>query len=184
VSKLQWLLLAAIVGSLLVRNESIAREKAINQAAMELAADGARLSRLIETRRFGRSLDVEAVFEQVRRESRLSIVSIQLRGQDGAIEAVAGLKIDSAFPVEYVKSHSEMRRPVFKVREDPGGKVIVEAFPIRWPVSGNHFRWAQVADTEPAGQLSRVGIIEITARLGPMKARVGSRRKRVVELTI
>src|SRR5258708_2042867 len=92
-------LLALLLVITAVHYRSLARRVLLARAATELAEDGVRLNRLIESNRITRPRDLEAAFGQIRQESWLSIMWIQLRGADGAVQARAGVEADPVVPV-------------------------------------------------------------------------------------
>ncbi len=133
------ILLLVLVVAAVLHYRSVEHRKMVKRAAAELAVDGARLRSIIETNRITRSRDLEIAFEQIRQESRLSIVWIHVRD----VNSVQGAQIH--------------------VVQIQGAAAVVETFPIHSvdPVSGSP--WKNVADREP-----RVRIIEIAARLDRM----------------
>src|SRR5260370_28425812 len=104
-----WILPSLLLVTAIFHVRSVTRRNLINRAATQLAADGARLKRVIEA---GRFKQLETVFEQARQESRLSIMWVQLRGEDGTVEAGVGPKAEPSFPVEFSRTRFKNSQPV------------------------------------------------------------------------
>jgi hypothetical protein len=106
----EWLLLTVVIAVIILNCQSAAQRSLVNPAAAELTVEGERLRGLIEAGQFAPQ-DLGAVFERIRQESRLTIVSIHLLNHAGQVEAAAG---------------------VDRVQENRTGILIVAAIPIRW----------------------------------------------------
>jgi hypothetical protein len=146
---------------------AVARRDMVIRAETELAAEGLGVRNLIEAGKFRRSYELNAAFERIRRESALEILSIQMRDPDGVVVAGAGGAAEAAIPLTFVQSHSQSRKPMFKVRERLTGTLIVEALPVAWRDAGtgpSKKRW--LLECANASN-DRIGTVEIVARLRP-----------------
>lgn len=110
----RWSLLGLLVMSDVLLARSVAQRYFVRRAASELATESARLRRAVETGRSTREL--EAAFEEIRQQSSLTILWVQLRDRDGIVQARAGLDVQPALPVKWLGYLS--------------GTVAVERFPI------------------------------------------------------
>ncbi len=124
------------------RRRTLLREEAA------LAAEGARVSRLLETSRGG---TLNILLERARSQSPLRIACILLRDRAGTLLAGAGLAIAAQKP-----------GAAFQVIHRPEGNLLVGSFPARWS-SGNPWR---LAATRGGGVVMQTGVIEIAIRLG------------------
>jgi hypothetical protein len=144
----RWSVLGLLVMADLLLARSAAQRHFVNRAASELATESARLREAVETGRGPREL--EAAFEEIRQQSSLSILWIQLRDENGTVQARVEPDTQPALPVKLFGYIS--------------GTVAVEAFPIEWPAVGSQTR--------------RAGTIEIAARLDRIHIDVRPRPRR------
>ncbi len=146
----RWTVLGLLIVVNILLARSVAQRHFVTRAASELATERTRLKRLVETGRYHNPQELESAFEEIRQESSLSILWIQLRDQDGSVQAHTGVDTPSILPVKLLGYIS--------------GTLAVDAFPIEWPAVGAGTRHA--------------GTIEIAARLDRVHIDVRPRPRR------
>src|SRR5438067_1715318 len=129
------ILIGLIFAVTFARQRSITRKTILNRVAAnrtstELAAEGFRLRRLIESKGIANSAELEAAFEQMRRQSRLRIEWIHLRETSGDLEAQPG------------------GAPVMKIKRYGSGSIVVAEFAVRRPATMNGRPWKLIINRE------------------------------------
>lgn len=178
------ILVAVLVSGCLIRaiasRESAAKTALLRRVGTELAAEGIRLIRIVQARQFANARQLETAVEQVRQESQLDIVWIQMRSPGGTVLAHAGAQASPTFSVDFVTSQLQNRQLALKIVETRSGAVLVEAFPILMPAVATHPDLRAVADRKPGARFKEIGVVEIAARVSGTRERDPRRSNRPV----
>jgi Stage II sporulation protein E (SpoIIE) len=132
-----WILTGAGLAVLLLASSVInyvisERTTALFNTRREMAREMAALDQLVHDQKPAVA-SLSGVLEQLVQESNGTLAWAQMLDRDGKVIAHSDAAAAPAFTVDYVASRIRERRPVFAVRDSTAGKVVVEAFPIRFP---------------------------------------------------
>jgi serine phosphatase RsbU (regulator of sigma subunit) len=132
-----WILTGAGLAVLLLASSVInyvisERTTALFNTRREMAREMAALDQLVHDQKPA-AASLSGVLQQVVEESNGTLAWAQMVDRDGKVIAHSDAAAAPAFTVDDVASKIRERRPVFAVRDTSSGKVVVEAFPIRFP---------------------------------------------------
>ncbi|MCU1335491.1 MAG: phosphoserine phosphatase RsbU/P, partial [Bryobacterales bacterium] len=157
-----WILCGAGLAILLLVSSVInyvssSRTTAVRNTRREMASEMAALDKLVRFQKLD-AASLSRVLDQMIEESNGRLAWAQMLDRDGVVIARSGAAAAPAFTADYVTSQMHARRPIFTVRDTGAGHLVVEAFPIRLPVSFSPAPF-KVTALGPAG----MGFVELAS---------------------
>lgn len=139
----------------------VSQRIAVEQVRKDLSAQAVAVDKLLQNARPSSPAEANEMLEQIRTGSNGRIAWIQLRDGRDTTLAGAGLDVAPTFSAEVIRSKMRGRQAIFETRSTRGGKVVVEAFPIRVPAQARRAS-VQLAGYEPAASArGAFGVVEI-----------------------